>query len=44
LDSELKTNGGKPNDLCNEAFAELIAIYHAEKADPAVRPPLPSKR
>ena len=42
LDSELKTHGGTPNDLCNEAFAELIAIYHAEKADPAVRPPLPA--
>jgi hypothetical protein len=41
LDAELKTNGGKPNDKCNEAFAELIKIYHAEKADPAVRPPLP---
>jgi len=41
LDSELKTNGGKPNERCNEAFAELIKIYHAENADPAVRPPLP---
>ena len=41
LDSELKTNGGKPNERCNEAFAELIKIYHAEQADPAVRPPLP---
>ena len=41
LDSELKTNGGKPNVRCNEAFAELIKIYHAENANPAVRPPLP---
>ena len=41
LDSELKTNGGKPNERCNEAFAELIKIYHAENANPAVRPPLP---
>jgi hypothetical protein len=41
LDFELKTNGGKPNDRCNEAFAELIKIYHAENADPAVRSPLP---
>ena len=41
LDSELKTNGGSPNEKCNEAFAELIKIYHAENADPAVRPPLP---
>ncbi len=41
LDAELKTNGGKPNDRCNEAFAELIEIYHAENANPAIRPPLP---
>jgi hypothetical protein len=41
LDSELKTNGGSPNDLCNEAFAELIEIYHAENAIGTVRPPLP---
>jgi hypothetical protein len=40
LDSELKTNGGKPNDKCNEAFAELIKIYHAENASGTVRPPL----
>jgi len=37
----LKANGGKPNDRCKEAFAELIRIYHAEHANPAVRPPLP---
>jgi len=41
LDSELKTNGGSPNDLCYEAFAELIEIYHAENATGTVRPPLP---
>lgn len=41
LDSELKTNGGSPNELCNEAFAELIEIYHAENAIGTVRPPLP---
>jgi hypothetical protein len=41
LDAELKANGGKPNDRCKEAFAELIRIYHAEHANPAVRPPLP---
>ena len=41
LDAELKTNGGKPNERCNEAFAELVKIYHAENANPAVRPPLP---
>jgi hypothetical protein len=43
LDSELKTNGGSPNDLCNEAFAELIEIYHAENALGNVRPPLPKE-
>jgi len=41
LDAELKANGGKPNERCQEAFAELIKIYHAEHANPAVRPPLP---
>ncbi|MCX6924759.1 MAG: hypothetical protein NT154_16325 [Verrucomicrobia bacterium] len=41
LDAELKANGGKPNDRSNDAFAELIKIYHAENANPAVRPPLP---
>lgn len=41
LDAELKLNGGKPNARCHEAFAELIRIYHAENANPAVRPPLP---
>ena len=41
LDSELKTNGGSPNDQFNEAFAELIEIYHAENAIAGVRPPLP---
>ena len=41
LDAELKANGGKPNERCNAAFAELIKIYHAENANPAVRPPLP---
>jgi len=42
LDAELKGNGGKPNERCNEAFAELIRIYHAENANPAVRPTLPT--
>ena len=40
LDSELKTYGGSPNDQCNEAFAELIEIYHAVNAIAGVRPPL----
>lgn len=42
LDAELKANGGKPNERCNEAFAELIKIYHAENAIGTVRPPLPN--
>jgi len=41
LDAELKANGGRPNARCNDAFAELIRIYHAKNANPAVRPPLP---
>ena len=41
LDAELNANGGSPNDRCNKAFAELIAIYHAQNANPAIRPPLP---
>lgn len=41
LDSELKTNGGEPNTLCNRAFEELNRIYYADAANPAVRPPLP---
>jgi len=41
LDAELKANRGVPNDRCRKAFAELIEIYHAQNADPAVRPPLP---
>jgi hypothetical protein len=39
LDAELKQNGGKPNEVCEQAFQELIALYHAENANPAVRPP-----
>ena len=40
LDAELKMNGGQPNVRCREAFAELIEIYHAQRANPALRPPL----
>ena len=39
LDAELKGNGGKPNERCNQAFTELIRLYHAENANPTVRPP-----
>ncbi len=41
LDAELKANGGAPNDRCNEAFAELIRLYHVADAPGTVRPPLP---
>ena len=41
LDAELKANGGVPNERCNEAFAELIRLYHVENAPGTVRPPLP---
>ena len=41
LDAELKANGGSPNDRCNEAFAELIKLYHVENSPGTVRPPLP---
>ncbi len=41
LDAELKAGGGAPNDRCREAFAELIEIYSAQNAIPALRPPLP---
>ena len=40
LDAELKKNHGLPNDRCQQAFAELIEIYHAQNANPTVRPPL----
>lgn len=45
LDAELKANGGAPNQRCNDAFAELMEIYHTDKnSDPVVRPPLPEVR
>jgi hypothetical protein len=40
LDAELKKNHGSPNEACRGAFAELIGIYHAENANPCMRPPL----
>lgn len=39
--AQLKANNGTPNTKCNKAFEELIEIYHAQNADPVVRPPLP---
>ncbi len=44
LDAELKINGGKPNNACNQAFAELIDTYHVHNAEPHVRPPLADKK
>ena len=41
LDAELKAGGGAPNARCDAAFAELVELYHAQRADPVVRPPLP---
>ena len=40
LDAELKAADGAPTPLCEAAFAELIDLYHAQRADPVVRPPL----
>jgi hypothetical protein len=39
MDAELKANGGKPNDACEEAFQELTRIYFAANAEGPVRPP-----
>jgi hypothetical protein len=44
LDAELKANGGEPTDRAKQAFEELIDIYHAQNAEPHVRPPLPRKK
>lgn len=41
LDADLNANGGAPNERCNEAFAELISLYHVGNAIGTVRPPLP---
>ena len=43
IDAELAKNRNLPNDRCQEAFAELIEIYHAQKAEVHVRPPLDPK-
>ncbi len=43
IDTELTKNRNVPNDRCKEAFVELIEIYHAQKADAWVRPPLHPK-
>ena len=41
LDSELKTNGGKPTKACWDGFRELNRIYHVmDKTDPMMKAPL----
>jgi hypothetical protein len=43
LDSELKSNDGKPNEACMAGFHELMKICHTtDKSDPGVRPPIGS--
>ena len=39
LDAELKRNGGRPNEACEEAFLELTRIYHAQGAIVDLKPP-----
>jgi hypothetical protein len=39
IDSELASNGFRSTQRCEEAFEELIHIYHADRAIWAVRPP-----
>jgi hypothetical protein len=39
IDREHFTNGGLPTGRCQDAFAELAAIYHADNAELAVLPP-----
>ncbi len=39
LDSELKGNGGRPTEACEQAFEELTRIYHAENALIDLAPP-----
>ena len=40
IDSELSSNGFAETKACREAYSELIDIYHAQNADPWVRPPV----
>jgi len=39
IDDELFRSGGRPTPRCEEAFAELRELYHAERAEPHVAPP-----
>jgi hypothetical protein len=38
LDDEFKRNEDRPTERAKEAIRELIEIYHASRADPAVKP------
>ncbi|MCL1794454.1 MAG: hypothetical protein FWG34_11365 [Oscillospiraceae bacterium] len=40
IDNELSSNNFAKRQICKEAYSELIGIYHAQNADPWVRPPL----
>jgi len=40
LDYELRLTNGVPNEAAEAGFRELFLMYHAEKADPSVRPPV----
>ncbi len=42
IDAELLRNKGKPTGACNEAYEELIHIYHAQEAGGPVTPRAPS--
>ncbi len=42
IDAELLHNDGQPTDACNEAYEELVRIYHAEEAGGPVSPKAPS--
>lgn len=39
IDAELFASGGIPTEACEPWFDELIRIYHAQHADPVVKPP-----
>jgi len=39
IDAELHNNEGNPTPACEEAFAELTRIYHAENGEAKVSPP-----
>ena len=44
IDHLLASNGGDWTAACDPAFQELVTIYHAQKAEPAVEPPALKQR